>query len=83
MKAKAIHFLCLAAVAIGIVLTIKSVGIGGNYASSVVRQHGGSIDTATYLIYLQEYIDTFRDLGLALLVIGGLGEVIAIHKSSK
>lgn len=83
MKANVIHLLFLVAVAIGIVLTINSVGIGGNYANSVVRQHGGSMDTATYLIYLQESIDTFRDLGLALLVIAGLGEVIVIHKSLK
>lgn len=79
MKVKIIHLLCLVTVAIGIVLTIKSVGIGGDYANSVLRQHGG-MDTATYLIYLQEYINTFRDLGLALLVIGGLGEVSLIYK---
>jgi hypothetical protein len=83
MKEKVIHFLCLAKVVIGIVLTVKSVGLGENYASTIVRQHGGNMDTATYVIYLQEYINTFRDLGLALLVIGGLGEVVIIHKSQK
>lgn len=83
MKTKVIYLLFLVVVVIGIVLTINSVGIGENYANSFVRQHGGSMDTATYLIYLQEYIGTFRNLGLALLVIGGLGEVIAIHKSLK
>jgi hypothetical protein len=83
MKEKVIHFLCLAKVVIGIVLTVKSVGLGENYASTIVRQHGGNMDTATYVIYLQEYINTFRDLGLALLVIGGLGEVVVIHKSQK
>ncbi|MDR3543508.1 MAG: hypothetical protein P4L69_21510 [Desulfosporosinus sp.] len=81
MKEKVILFLCLASVAIGIVLTIKSVGLGENYASNVLRQHGGNMDTATYVIFLQEYINTFRDLGLVLMVIGGLGGVVVIHNS--
>jgi len=82
MKQRVWHVLFLLMVVIGIILTLKSINIGGDYASKIVRLHGGSLDSATYQIYLQEYIRTFRELGLALLVLGGLGEIATILKSS-
>ena len=83
MKGKVIHFICLSAVVIGIALTLKSVSLGISHANSLVYAsslvHVG-VDTASYLIYLQESINSFREAGLAILLIAGLCEVTLILK---
>ena len=65
---------------IGIVLTLNCTDLGSNHAHSIIKNYGGSMDTATFLIYLQESIKTYRELGITLLITSALGEIVIMNR---
>ena len=60
---------------IGLSLALYSIGMGENNANSILRQHGGNMDTNSYVIYLQDSIRMYNGLGLTMIILGGLGEI--------
>ncbi|HET9912459.1 MAG TPA: hypothetical protein VFQ13_11250 [Anaerolineales bacterium] len=64
---------------IGILVLFSSVTWGHEAANSYLRSQGGGMDTAQFMIILQEQIQTFRWLGIILSLIGGVGFVRAIE----
>lgn len=66
----------------GLVLIANCINYGTDLASEIIRRHGGSMDTSTYLIYLQKAIDKYNTLGTILAIFGGSGliaEVLLFH----
>jgi hypothetical protein len=61
----------------GLVIITNSVGWGDDAANAAVGAHGG-LDTATYLVILQESISSYRTMGALLLLIGGAGCLMSI-----
>jgi hypothetical protein len=58
---------------VGIIILMNSIKLGDNEVSSIMKANGGSMDTNTYLIYLEQSITKYRFLGSILSVLGGLG----------
>ena len=63
----------------GLFVMFGSVRWGSDAASAYLRSQGGGMDTAQFMIILQEYIDIYRWIGGILSIIGGLGLVRAIE----
>lgn len=61
--------------AIGVFMLFHSVMWGQQAANSYLLAQGGGMDTAQFMIILQESISTYRWLGGILSLIGGLGLV--------
>ena len=57
----------------GIIILINSIKLGDNEVSSIMKANGGSMDTNTYLIYLEQSITKYRLIGAILSALGGLG----------
>lgn len=62
----------------GLVIITNSVGWGSDAAGASVTEHGGGLDTATYLVILQESTSSYRTMGALLLLIGGAGCLMSI-----
>ena len=80
MRKKQAYIIFLVVLIVGLVLTLNSIWLGQEHASSIIQRQGGGmqgggIDTNSYVVYLQESIRIFNGLGLILILIGGLGEV--------
>ena len=76
MRKKQAYIIFLVVLIVGLVLTLNSIWLGQEHASSIIQRQGGGIDTNSYVVYLQESIRIFNGLGLILILIGGLGEVL-------
>ncbi|AFM39423.1 hypothetical protein Desaci_0355 [Desulfosporosinus acidiphilus SJ4] len=83
MRKKQAYIIFLIVLIVGFVLTLNSIWLGQEHANSIVQQQGGSIDTNTYVVYLQESIRIFNGLGIILILIGGLGEVLLFTRGDK
>ena len=57
---------------IGVIVMINSVSWGSGSANNYLISSGG-MDTARFMVIFQEYINTYRIIGIILTVIGGLG----------
>ena len=64
---------------IGLVILFISVNRGMDAANAYLQSHGGGMDTAQFVILLQEYIHTYQWIGGILSGIGGLGMVRAME----
>lgn len=58
---------------IGLIILMNCLDLGMHEMSNVMRANGGSMDTNTYLIYLEQSIMKYRFAGSILAVLGGLG----------
>lgn len=67
---------------IGIIILMSSINLGDHEMSNIMRAHGGSMDTNTYLIYLEQSIIKYRIMGSILSLLGGLGILIAANSKS-
>jgi hypothetical protein len=65
--------------AVGMIVIFSSVTLGSETANAYLRSQGGGMDTAQFMIILQEYINIYRWVGNILSVIGGLSLVKAIE----
>ena len=63
--------------ATGLLVMFASVRWGSEAANAYLQSQGGGMDTAQFMIILQEYISLYRWMGSILSVIGGLGFVKA------
>jgi hypothetical protein len=63
----------------GMVVMISSVSWGSGAANAYLRSQGGGMDSAQFMIVLQESINLYRWVGVILSVIGGFGVVKAIE----
>jgi len=80
MRIKTMQITCLISFVIGMVLTLSCIDLGSNHAHNILTNHGGSMDTSKFMIYLQESIRTYRELGIALLMISALGEIVIMNR---
>jgi hypothetical protein len=64
---------------VGLALVLSSLSLGREAVSGIIRAQGGSMDTGQYQIFLQEYIQTYRWIGILLSAIGGFGFVKAVE----
>ena len=64
---------------VGLILIFGSVNWGRDAANVYLGSQGGGMDTAQFMIVLQEYINIYRWIGSILSVISGLGFVKAIE----
>jgi hypothetical protein len=60
----------------GIIILMNCISLGNDEVSDIMRAHGGSMDTNTYLIYLEQSITKYRYLGSIVSALGGLGILI-------
>ncbi|WP_297424014.1 hypothetical protein [Clostridium sp.] len=74
-KGNLITTLFLVIFLIGIYILMNSVDLGGKEASRIIQNNGGSMDTNTYLIYLEQSITQYRFMGSILSILGGLGVI--------
>lgn len=58
---------------VGIIILMKSINLGNDEVSNIMNAQGGSMDTNTYLIYLEQSITKYRFIGSILSILGGLG----------
>lgn len=63
---------------IGLVILVKSINLGRDEAFSILQSNGGSMDTNTYLIYIEQCIIKYRYLGAILSILGGIGVILNI-----
>jgi hypothetical protein len=63
----------------GLFVMFGSIRWGSQAANAYLQSQGGGMDTAQFIIILQEYINLYRWIGGILSVIGGLGFVKAIE----
>lgn len=82
MIQKYLKILVFAAVfSIGLVILMNSIKAGSQDASELILSQGGSMDTAQYLIFLEQSIVTHRYVGAITALIGGLGLVMNAVKT--
>lgn len=60
---------------VGIFILIDSVNLGDKEVSRIMHDYGGSMDTNTYVIYLEQSITKYRFMGSILSILGGLGVI--------
>jgi hypothetical protein len=63
----------------GLFIIFNSVVWGHEAANVYLRSQGGGMDTAQFMIILQEYINVYRWLGSVLALVSGLGVVRTIE----
>ena len=80
MRLKIMQIICPITFIIGIILTLYCTQLGNDHVSTIMRENGGSMDTNKYIIYLQESIRTYRELGIALVVVSALGEIAFVNR---
>lgn len=61
---------------IGLVLILNCINYGEINISQIMKQHGGSMPTDTYLIFLQQAINKYKVLGIVMSSFGGLGLIL-------
>lgn len=68
----------------GIIIILNSIKTGNIVADNILRQNGG-MNTEKYIVYLRESICTFRELGITLSILGGIGGIVsfASYKADK
>ena len=52
---------------------MNSINYGNHEMSNIMKARGGSMDTNTYLVYLEQSITKYRFVGSILSILGGLG----------
>jgi hypothetical protein len=57
---------------IGLFVLIQGTEIGNGSADRFLSNNGGSMDTASFLVIKEGFINTYRYLGAILLLVGGL-----------
>lgn len=57
----------------GMIILMNSINLGDNEVSNIMKAHGGSMDTNTYLIYLEQSVTKYRFIGSIFSILGGLG----------
>ncbi|OPJ59599.1 hypothetical protein [Clostridium chromiireducens] len=67
---------------IGLVILTYSINLGDYEVANIIQSNGGSIDTNTYMIYLEQSITKYRFLGSILSMLGGLGILKSIDTKS-
>ncbi len=67
--------IALVLVAVGLLMVFNSVVWGQKAANSYLLAQGGGMDSAQFMVVLQEYIDTYKWVGGILSLLGGLGLV--------
>jgi hypothetical protein len=75
----AFMIISLALLAIGLLIIINSAAWGHEAANSYLRSQGGGMDTAQFMIILQENINAYRWLGSLVSLIGRLGFIKSIE----
>jgi hypothetical protein len=68
---------------VGLLFLFGSVSRGIDAANAYLAAHGGSMDTAQFMLIMQEYIHLYQWIGGILSLIGGLGLVRAMELRSK
>ena len=66
---------------IGLIILMDSINLGNHEISNIMKANGGSMDTAKYLIYLEQSIIKYRFVGSILSILGGLGVLKATNMS--
>ncbi|MBK1813223.1 hypothetical protein JHL18_21610 [Clostridium sp. YIM B02505] len=61
---------------IGIIILMNNTKLADSDMTNIMKDHGGSMDTSYYLIYLEQSIIKYRTLGCILSVLGGLGVLV-------
>lgn len=64
----------------GLIIIINSINLGRHEISNIMNASGGSMDTNSYLIYLEQSIINYRFLGSILSILGGLGVLTTTNK---
>jgi hypothetical protein len=83
MKKDNLIFMIFGAIFIvGIITLMKSINLGNDEVSNIMNAQGGSMDTSTYLIYLEQSITKYRFIGSILAILGGLGILKNIKSTS-
>ncbi|MBZ9688509.1 hypothetical protein G9F72_019455 [Clostridium estertheticum] len=67
---------------IGFIILMSSINLGDHEMSNIMKAHGGSMDTNTYLIYLEQSIIKYRILGSILSLLGGIGILTTTNSKS-
>ena len=60
----------------GLVIILSSITIANANVYNMMQANGGSMDTNTYLVYLEQSIINYRILGAFLAGLGSLGILI-------
>jgi hypothetical protein len=79
MNRSLVMVIALVLFVVGIIVIFGSVSWGSKAANAYLRSQGGGMDTAQFMIVLQEYINIYRWIGSILSVISSLGFVKAIE----
>jgi len=58
---------------VGMLILLNSISLGDHDVYSIMKAHGGGMDTNTYLIYLEQCITKYRFIGSILSILGGNG----------
>jgi len=72
-------FISLVLFAAGLFVMFGSIRWGSAAANAYLLSQGGGMDTAQFMIILQEYIGLYRWMGGILSAIGGFGFIKAIE----
>ncbi len=70
MSGKVIRIVGLVVALAGLVLLLASPSLGEAAGQAILAQHGGSMDTTTWLAQLQAAASTYRVIGGILLGVG-------------
>lgn len=60
---------------VGIFILMNSVSLGDKEVSRIMHDYGGSMDTNSYVIYLEQSITKYKSIGSILSILGGLGAI--------
>lgn len=63
---------------IGLLILMNSINLGVREVERYFMK--ANVGTASYLLYLEQYITNFRYLGAILSILGGLGVVLKIQR---
>lgn len=83
MKREYLKIIFGAVLVIGLLILLNSVSLGESAVSSIINRHGGSMDTGTYQIYLEQSIIKYRFIGSILALLGGLGLIKELALNQK
>ena len=64
---------------VGLFVMVRSIPWGTQAANAYLSAQGGGMDTAQFVVFLQEYIDLYRWMGTILAAVGGLGVVRGVE----
>lgn len=83
MKREYLKIIFGAVLVIGLLILLNSVSLGESAVSRIINSHGGSMDTGTYQIYLEQSIIKYRFIGSILALLGGLGLIKELALNQK